>query len=149
MALPVSDTIPPIFVEHPVGHSNSNGSEPFLPYKRDPETLARPWAIPGTPGLEHRLGGLSKAPLTGNVSYNPNHNEQMHRERREKIARLADVIPDQKVFGPKKEICWLSVGVAPMAPCDRPSQALKKGVNRWRMFTSVTLTHSHTTWVRF
>ncbi len=96
---PKAEDIPAIEVKHPEGHRNGNGHGPFLPYERDPETLARPWALPGTPGLEHRLGGLSKAPVTGNVSYDPEHNEQMIRERAEKVARLADVIPEQKVFG--------------------------------------------------
>jgi 2-oxoglutarate ferredoxin oxidoreductase subunit alpha len=86
-------------VKHPQG-SKGNGEAPFFPYRRDSETLARPWAIPGTPGLEHRIGGLSKAPVTGNVSYDPRHHEQMVTERAEKIARLADVIPEQEVFGP-------------------------------------------------
>jgi 2-oxoglutarate ferredoxin oxidoreductase subunit alpha len=97
--IPDPDEIPAIEVAHPKGYTNGEG--PFFPYQRDPETMARPWAIPGTPGLEHRIGGLSKAPLTGNVSYDPHHNEQMVRDRAEKIARLADVIPDQEVFGPK------------------------------------------------
>ena len=96
---PKAEDIPAIEVKHPEGHRNGNGHGPFLPYERDPDTLARPWALPGTPGLEHRLGGLSKAPVTGNVSYDPEHNEQMIRERAEKVARLADVIPEQKVFG--------------------------------------------------
>ena len=94
---PKAEEIPAIEVKHPEGHTNGHG--PFLPYARDPETLARPWALPGTPGLEHRLGGLSKAPVTGNVSYDPEHNEQMILDRAEKIARLADVIPEQEVFG--------------------------------------------------
>jgi 2-oxoglutarate ferredoxin oxidoreductase subunit alpha len=97
--IPDADDIAPIEVVHPAGRHN--GDDPFLPYKRNPETLARPWAIPGTPGLEHRLGGLAKAPETGNVSYNPQHNEQMTLERAEKIARLADFIPEQEVFGPE------------------------------------------------
>ena len=96
---PKAEDIPAIEVKHPEGHRNGNGHGPFLPYERDPETLARAWALPGTPGLEHRLGGLSKAPVTGNVSYDPEHNEQMIRDRAEKIARLADVIPEQEVFG--------------------------------------------------
>ena len=97
--IPDADEIAPLPVQHPPG-SKSNGEAPFFPYRRDPETLARPWAIPGTPGLEHRIGGLSKAPVTGNVSYDPRHHEQMVTERAEKIARLADVIPEQEVFGP-------------------------------------------------
>lgn len=101
--LPNADDIPEIVVHHPAprnGSSNGQG-EPFLPYRRDNDTLARPWAIPGTAGLEHRLGGLSKAPLTGNVSYAPKDHEQMVTERAEKVARLADVIPELEVFGPK------------------------------------------------
>ncbi|MCB8945864.1 MAG: 2-oxoacid:acceptor oxidoreductase subunit alpha [Ardenticatenaceae bacterium] len=98
--IPDADTIAPIEVHHPQGRSN--GDEPFMPYKRDPETMARPWAIPGTPGLEHRLGGLSKAPITGNVSYDPRHHEQMVLDRAEKVARLADFIPEQEVFGPQE-----------------------------------------------
>ena len=66
----------------------------FLPYLRDPETLARPWAIPGTPGLEHRVGGLEKADRTGNVSYEPLNHDKMVRLRAEKVARVArDIAP--------------------------------------------------------
>jgi len=100
--LPNADEIPPILITHPAGVSNGQSDEPFLPYKRDAETLARPWAIPGTPGLEHRIGGLAKAPETGNVSYAPADHERMVRDRAEKVARLADVIPLQPVFGPKE-----------------------------------------------
>jgi 2-oxoglutarate ferredoxin oxidoreductase subunit alpha len=96
--LPNPDDIPPIEVQHPT--SLNNGREHFLPYRRDPKTMARPWAIPGTPGLEHRLGGLAKQPETGNVSYNPAENQQMVLERAEKIARLAEIIPEQIVRGP-------------------------------------------------
>ncbi|MCA9929512.1 MAG: 2-oxoacid:acceptor oxidoreductase subunit alpha [Anaerolineales bacterium] len=107
--IPDPDTIPEIKVEHPAAHTN--GDEPFLPYKRDEETLARPWAIPGTRGLEHRMGGLSKAPLTGNVSYVPEHHEQMVAERADKIARLADIIPPLEVYGPEVgELLMLSWG---------------------------------------
>ncbi len=98
-AIPNPDDIPSIDIEHPSAPSNGS-NEPFLPYKRDPQTGGRPWAIPGTPGLEHRIGGLSKAPLTGNVSYRPEHHEQMCRERAQKVARLAEFIPEQDVFGP-------------------------------------------------
>src|SRR5437870_373716 len=65
----------------------------FWPYLRDPETLARPWAIPGTPGLQHRVGGLEKEDGTGNVSYDPANHEHMVRVRAEKIARIASDIP--------------------------------------------------------
>jgi 2-oxoglutarate ferredoxin oxidoreductase subunit alpha len=67
--------------------------ENFHPYRRDPETLARPWAIPGTPGLEHRIGGLEKQDVIGNVSYEPLNHEHMVRLRAEKVALIADDIP--------------------------------------------------------
>ncbi len=71
----------------------------FHPYSRDPETLARPWAIPGTPGLEHRIGGLEKADVTGNVNYDAENHDRMVRFRAEKVARIANDIPDLKVIG--------------------------------------------------
>jgi len=73
--------------------------EGFLPYARDPETLARPWAVPGTPGLEHRIGGLEKSDGTGHVSYDPANHEKMTRLRAEKVARAAEEIPLLEVFG--------------------------------------------------
>ncbi|HEY6321852.1 MAG TPA: 2-oxoacid:acceptor oxidoreductase subunit alpha [Thermoanaerobaculia bacterium] len=71
----------------------------FTPYLRDPETLARPWAVPGTPGLEHRIGGLEKEDVTGNVSYDPANHEHMVRLRAEKVARIARDIPELEVDG--------------------------------------------------
>jgi 2-oxoglutarate ferredoxin oxidoreductase subunit alpha len=72
----------------------------FLPYTRDDETLARPWAIPGTPGLEHRIGGLEKQDLTGNVSYDPENHDLMTRLRAEKVAGIASDIPELAVDDP-------------------------------------------------
>jgi 2-oxoglutarate/2-oxoacid ferredoxin oxidoreductase subunit alpha len=72
----------------------------FLPYKRDPDTLARPWAIPGTPGLEHRIGGLEKADGTGNVSYDPDNHDLMTRLRAQKVAGIAADIPELEVDEP-------------------------------------------------
>jgi 2-oxoglutarate ferredoxin oxidoreductase subunit alpha len=66
----------------------------FLPYKRDPQTLARPWAVPGTPGLEHRIGGLEKQDVTGNINYEPLNHENMVRIRAAKVAGIAQDIPD-------------------------------------------------------
>lgn len=74
--------------------------EGFFPYLRDEATLARPWAIPGTPGLEHRIGGLEKQHITGNVSYDPANHQLMTRLRAEKVARVANDIPDVEVLGP-------------------------------------------------
>jgi 2-oxoglutarate ferredoxin oxidoreductase subunit alpha len=73
--------------------------EGFLPYLRDERTLSRPWAIPGTPGLEHRIGGLEKANLTGNVSYDPDNHESMVHLRAEKIQRMQQDIPPLEVHG--------------------------------------------------
>ena len=72
----------------------------FHPYDRDPVTLARPWAVPGTPGLEHRVGGLEKADVTGNVSYDPDNHHRMQLLRAAKIAGIANDIPPLDVFGP-------------------------------------------------
>jgi len=72
----------------------------FFPYLRDEETLSRPWVVPGTPGLEHRIGGLEKEYLTGNVSYAPTNHEQMIRVRARKIAGIIREIPPLEVFGP-------------------------------------------------
>jgi 2-oxoglutarate ferredoxin oxidoreductase subunit alpha len=68
--------------------------EGFLPYKREPNTLSRPWAVPGTPGLEHRIGGLEKQDGTGNVNYEPLNHEHMVHLRAEKIARIVQDVPD-------------------------------------------------------
>lgn len=94
--LPDLDKLPSLDVKHPKA-----GKDPFLPYARDPQTLARPWAVPGTPGLEHRIGGLSKADLTGNVSYDPENNQKMVNLRAEKVRRIANDIPDLEVWGPQ------------------------------------------------
>ena len=95
--IPDPSKMEPINVEHP---KQVEGEE-FFPYARDPETGGRPWAIPGTKGLEHRVGGLGKAPLTGNVSYRPEHHQQMINDRQAKIDKLTDIIPDQTVRGPE------------------------------------------------
>jgi len=71
---------------------------PFIPYKRNDETLVRSWAIPGTPGLEHRIGGLEKT-IKGTVSYVPENHEMMVKLRAEKVAKVADKIPELKVYG--------------------------------------------------
>src|SRR6266480_3107331 len=73
----------------------------FLPYVRDDKTLARPWAIPGTPGLEHRIGGLEKQDLTGNVSYDPDNHDHMVRLRAQKVAGIAADIPEVEVDDPE------------------------------------------------
>jgi 2-oxoglutarate ferredoxin oxidoreductase subunit alpha len=98
----------------PIGNrlvtENNNPDGGFLPYVRDEKTLARPWAIPGTPGLEHRVGGLEKQALTGNVSYDPANHESMCHVRAEKVQRIADFIPEQDVFGSEEGLLVLAWG---------------------------------------
>lgn len=91
--IPKADDLPPI----PVSFAKDPAT--FKPYARDPKTLARPWAIPGTPGLEHRIGGLEKQHITGNISYDPDNHDYMVKLRAEKIERIADDIPAQIVDG--------------------------------------------------
>jgi 2-oxoglutarate/2-oxoacid ferredoxin oxidoreductase subunit alpha len=81
-------------------HTRADGTPEFWPYLRDPETLARPWAIPGTPGLEHRIGGLEKADGTGNISYDPENHDRMVRIRAAKVAGIARTIPPTEVDDP-------------------------------------------------
>jgi len=83
-----------------VNGTNEEDEAIFLPYKRD-EQLVRPWAVPGTPGLEHRIGGLEKADVSGNVSYDPDNHENMIQTRAAKVAGVADFIPEQEVIGEK------------------------------------------------
>ena len=95
--LPDVEALPDIGV--PFADSPNHDDE-FWPYLRDPETLARPWAIPGTPGLMHRIGGLEKEDGTGNVNYDPENHEHMVRIRAEKVARIARDIPPVEVDDP-------------------------------------------------
>jgi 2-oxoglutarate ferredoxin oxidoreductase subunit alpha len=92
-------TIDPSFATGP-NHVTDSGEEVFWPYKRDEDTLARPWAIPGTKGLEHRIGGLEKADGTGNISYDADNHDQMVRLRQGKVDAIAKTIPDLVVDDP-------------------------------------------------
>ncbi len=104
--LPDISKLPKIKISHP---TTSDG--PFLPFVRNEKTLARPWAIPGTKGLEHRIGGIEKADKTGGVSYDPENHHRMTLLRREKIKRIADSIPAAQVFGdPKGKLLVLGWG---------------------------------------
>ncbi len=103
--IPDPDKLPKFIIQHPTDPKT------FHPYARDEKTLSRPWAIPGTPGLEHRIGGLEKANVTGNVSYDPQNHDFMCRLRAEKIERIADDIPPLEVFGkPQGEILVVGWG---------------------------------------
>jgi 2-oxoglutarate/2-oxoacid ferredoxin oxidoreductase subunit alpha len=104
--------------------------EGFHPYERDPETLSRPWAIPGTPGLEHRIGGLEKENVTGNVSYDPVNHENMVHLRAEKVARIAREIPDLQVHGDPEggELLVLGWGSTSGAITGAVGSARRKGL---------------------
>jgi len=91
--IPNPDRISPIKVQF------RTDAEGFFPYLRDPHTLARPWAIPGTPGLEHRVGGLEKDYLTGNVSYDPLNHERMVKTRAAKVQAVTRDIPPTEILG--------------------------------------------------
>ncbi|MHB1912516.1 MAG: 2-oxoacid:acceptor oxidoreductase subunit alpha, partial [Acidimicrobiales bacterium] len=97
--LPDVDSLPDISVEFATepNHVDAEGNSVFWPYIRDEQTLARPWAIPGTPGLEHRIGGIEKADGSGNISYEPANHERMVHLRAAKVAGIAKDIPDVEV----------------------------------------------------
>jgi 2-oxoglutarate/2-oxoacid ferredoxin oxidoreductase subunit alpha len=92
-ALPAIEKLPRIDVKFTTDPSN------FMPYARDETTLARPWALPGTPGLEHRIGGIEKQHITGNVNYDPENHHLMVKLRQEKVDRAVADIPPIEVFG--------------------------------------------------
>jgi len=95
--LPNVEDLAPIPVQHP---GPLTDGETFLPYERN-EELARPWAVPGTEGLMHRVGGLEKEDLTGNVSYDPENHQHMTNVRAARVSQIADHIPQQEVNGPE------------------------------------------------
>jgi len=121
--IPKVSDLTPIKVSHPQ-ESNGNG-DGYLPYLRD-ENLVRPWAIPGTPGLEHRLGGLEKADKTGNVSYDPDNHHRMTDVRADRIEKIADSIPEQEVDGPESGdllvVSWGGTYGAARTACERSRQ---------------------------
>jgi 2-oxoglutarate ferredoxin oxidoreductase subunit alpha len=107
--LPDVDDLPDISVPFATEPNGDDGTT-FLPYLRDPQTLARPWAVPGTPGLEHRVGGLEKEDVTGNISYDPDNHERMVRLRQAKIAGIANDIPPLSVDDPTGDADTLVIG---------------------------------------
>jgi 2-oxoglutarate ferredoxin oxidoreductase subunit alpha len=92
--IPDVSTLPPLEVQFRAE------KEGFFPYLRDAATLARPWVKPGTPGLEHRIGGIEKQDVTGNISYDPENHDHMVRTRAEKVRRVAQEIPPTSINGP-------------------------------------------------
>ncbi|WP_333771729.1 2-oxoacid:acceptor oxidoreductase subunit alpha [Streptomyces sp. IBSBF 2435] len=108
--IPDVSELPDLRVEFASGpnHTTAGGTEVFWPYLRDPQTLARPWAVPGTPGLEHRIGGIEKQDGTGNISYDPANHDLMVRTRQAKIDNIT--VPDVQVDDPSGTARTLVVG---------------------------------------
>ena len=106
--LPNVADLPDLSVRFATEPNGADGT--FLPYLRDPDTLARPWAIPGTPGLEHRLGGIEKADRTGNISYDPDNHDFMVRTRQAKVDGIARTIPPLTVDDPEGDARVLVIG---------------------------------------
>jgi len=110
--VPDVESLPDLHVEFATepNHTLDDGTEVFWPFKRDPETLARPWAIPGTPGLEHRIGGIEKADGTGDISYDPDNHDLMVRTRQAKVDGIAATIPALDVDDPDGDAKVLVLG---------------------------------------
>ncbi len=129
--LPDVSSLPDLTVEFASGpnHTLEDGSEVFWPYKRDPETLARPWAVPGTPGLQHRIGGLEKKDGTGDISYDPANHDHMVRTRAARIDGIP--VPDLAVDDPDGDAEVLVLGWgSTYGPIGAACRALRsRGVN--------------------
>ncbi|KRE95836.1 2-oxoglutarate ferredoxin oxidoreductase subunit alpha [Nocardioides sp. Soil774] len=109
--IPGLDELPTIDPDFATEKNHGSGEDAeFWPYERDAETLARPWAIPGTPGLEHRIGGLEKGDGHGNISYDPANHDFMVRTRQAKVDRIADSLPPLEVDDPSGEAKVLVLG---------------------------------------
>jgi 2-oxoglutarate ferredoxin oxidoreductase subunit alpha len=98
--IPDTAGLPDLSQEFAFAQPADAGENGFEPFRRDPATLARPWAIPGTPGLEHRIGGIEKADVTGDISYDPDNHDRMVRLRQAKIDGIAADIPPVEVDDP-------------------------------------------------
>jgi 2-oxoglutarate ferredoxin oxidoreductase subunit alpha len=130
--IPTAEEIPPIPVKF---ETNPEG---FFPYKRDPQTLARPWAIPGTPGLEHRIGGIEKQEITGNVNYEPLNHEKMVRIRAAKVEAIRQDIPNVMPNGdPEGDILLVSWG----STFGSVAQAVKEQREKGRKIGHLHLRH--------
>jgi len=124
--IPEPDELPPIEITHPGPPADGEG--PFLPYTRN-EWLARPWALPGTPGLEHRIGGLEKEHLTGVVTYDPLNHQRMVELRTEKINRVVADVPDVQINGdPEGELLVVGWGSTYGAITQAVDEARRRGL---------------------
>ncbi|WP_263809274.1 2-oxoacid:acceptor oxidoreductase subunit alpha [Salinibacter sp.] len=142
--IPDTDTLPAFDVDFETEatertmHKDEDGNDQFLPYVRDPETLARAWARPGTPDLEHRLGGLEKAHKTGNVSYDAENHQKMVEIRAQKVQNVTQDIPPTQVYGHSDgDLLVLGWGSTKGAI----EEATERAVDRGRRVGSVVLRH--------
>ena len=133
--IPEVDSLEKIEINHPGPRSPDDA--PFMPYSRD-ENLARPWALPGTPGLMHRVGGLEKQDGTGNVSYDPDNHQHMVNTRAQKVEKVAESIGDVEVFGKSKGTLVLSWGGTYGACRTAVKTAIEEGVE---------VGHVHLRWI--
>jgi 2-oxoglutarate ferredoxin oxidoreductase subunit alpha len=108
--IPDTAGLPDLSQEFAFAEPGTAGENGFEPFRRDPETLARPWAIPGTPGLEHRIGGIEKADITGDISYDPDNHDRMVRLRQAKIDGIAADVPPVEVDDPDGDARVLVLG---------------------------------------
>ena len=130
--IPTAEEIPEIPVKF------ATDPEGFFPYKRDPQTLARPWAIPGTPGLEHRIGGIEKQEITGNVNYEPLNHEKMVRIRAAKVDAIRQDIPNVMPTGdPEGDLLLVSWG----STFGSVAQAVKEQREKGRKIGHLHLRH--------
>jgi 2-oxoglutarate ferredoxin oxidoreductase subunit alpha len=138
--LPDVEALPDISVPFATeaNHADAAGEPLFWPYLRDPDTLARPWAVPGTPGLEHRIGGLEKEDGSGNISYEPANHEHMVELRAARVAGIASDIPPTVVTGDVADADLLVLGWG------STWGAIDGGVNRARV-RGMKVAHAHIT----
>lgn len=131
--IPQVADLPDLRVEFASGHNytNEDGTTEFMPFVRDPETLARPWAIPGTPGLEHRIGGIEKADITGHISYDSDNHDRMVRLRQAKIDGIANTIGELEVDDKTGDASVLVLGWgSTYGPIGAAVRRVRKGGNK-------------------
>ena len=141
--IPAVDSLPdldPCFAET-TNAVDAAGQPAFHPYRRDPQTLARPWAIPGTPGLQHRIGGLEKLDGTGAISHDPANHDRMTRLRAEKISRMVADVPDLVVDDPSGDADLL------MVSWGSTYGPIRAAVDNLRAETGAKVAHAHLRWL--
>ena len=141
--IPDVEKLPDLTRAHSPSRTDTGRRAASCPYQRDPETLARPWAIPGTPGLEHRIGGIEKADGTGEISYDPANHDLMVRTRQAKVDRVADSIAPLEVDDPSGGARVLVLGWgSTYGPVQAACRRVRSRAVRSRTRTCATSTRS-------